>query len=124
MAEQLTPKQNKAVAALLATSDALAAARAAGVTRGTLYTWMRAPAFRAALHEAEAAALNAVSRSLVRLAEKAVTTIEAAMNDTSAPMSVRLRAADAVLGRLLQLRELVTLEERVRELEERLGDAP
>ncbi len=82
---------------------------------------MREPAFRAALHDAETAALTGVSRALVRLADRAVATLEGAMNDATAPMSVRLRAADAVLGRLLQLRELVTLEERVKELEERLG---
>jgi hypothetical protein len=36
-------------------------------------------------------------------------------------MSTRVRAADITLARLLQLRELATLEARVTELEERAG---
>ncbi len=119
MTENLTPKQHKAVTALLTTPDLAAAATAASVSRETVYRWMREPAFQSAIREAEAAALAAVSRSLVRLAQRATATLEEAMSDTTAPLSVRLRAADAVLGRLLQLRELVTLETRVAELEAR-----
>ncbi len=76
-------------------------------------------AFTTALHAAEADALAAVSRRLVRLADTAATTLEAAMHDEAAPIATRVRAADAVLSRLLQLRELVVLESRVAELEAR-----
>lgn len=121
--ENLTLKQRKAVTALLTTPDVTAAAKDAGVSRETVYKWMQLPLFIAALHEAEAAALAAVSRSLVRLAERAAATLEGAMTDEAAPAATRVRAADAVLGRLLQVRELVVLEGRVRELEARMeGD--
>ena len=43
------------------------------------------------------------------------------MRDTNAPVSARLRAADIVLSRLLQLRELVQLDTKVTELELRIG---
>ena len=122
MTENLTPKQNKAVTALLVMPDVTAAATAAGVSRDTVYKWLRDPAFQAVIRSAEAAALASVSRSLVGLADAAVGSLARAMNDESAPLSIRVRAADAVLGRLLQLRELVILEERVRELEERIGE--
>ncbi len=120
MPHDLTPKQYKAVRALLAAPDVTAAAKDAGVSRDTLYRWMGEPAFVAAVREAEADALAAVSRSLVRLATRAAATLEAAMDTPYAPVTVKVRAADAVLSRLLQVRELVTLEARVRELEARM----
>ncbi len=122
--ENLTLKQRKAVTALLTTPDVTTAAKDAGVSRETVYKWMQLPAFQTALHEAEALALAAVSRRLVTLADTATATLEAAMSDTATPAATRVRAADAVLARLLQVRELVTLEERVRELEARMEDAP
>lgn len=120
--ENLTPRQQRAVRALLTTPDMAAAAKEAAVSRETVYKWMQVPAFSTALHAAEADALAAVSRRLVRLADTAATTLEAAMRDEATPIATRVRAADAVLSRLLQLRELVTLEERVRELEARYAE--
>jgi len=126
MPRNLTPgdlpaKQRRAVAALLTTGDVSAAARETGVSRETLHRWMRQPAFLEAVREAEADALDELSRSLVRLGRTATGTLEAAMGDPAAPWPTRVRAADAVLGRLLQLRELATLETRVAELERSVG---
>ncbi len=119
MPENLTLKQRKAVAALLTEPDTTAAAKAAGVSRDTVYRWLTEPAFQAALRDAEAGALAAVSRSLVRLAERAAATLDGAMTDPEAASGTKVRAADIVLARLLQVRELVALETRVAELEAR-----
>ena len=119
--EQLTAKQRKAVEALLTTGEVAAAAQAAGVSRDTLYRWLKQPAFLAAVREAEARALDDLSRLLVRLGRTATATLAKAMGDPSAPWATRVRAADAALGRLLQLRELATLESRVAELERLAG---
>ena len=72
-------------------------------------------------HANLAAALDELSRMLVRLGRTAAGTLETAMGDPTAPYPTRVRAADAVLGRLLQLRELATLEARVTELERSVG---
>lgn len=120
--ENLTPKQQRAVRVLLTTPDVAAAAKEAAVSRETVYRWMQVPAFSTALHAAEADALAAVSRRLVRLADTAASTLEAAMHDEATPAATRVRAADAVLSRLLQLRELVVLEARVAELEARYAE--
>jgi phage terminase small subunit len=117
----LTPKQRKAVEALLTTGDVSAAAKDSGVSRESLYRWMKQPAFLAAVREAEAAALDELSRMLVRLGRTAVGTLAKAMSDPKAPWPTRVRAADASLARLLQLRELATLEARVTELERSVG---
>ena len=120
---ELTGKQRKAIEALLVTGDVSAAARAAGVSRDSDYRWLRQPAFLAAVREAEARALDELSRLLVGLGRTAAATLETAMAEPSAPWATRVRAADAVLSRLLQLRELATLEAQVAALEEAAGTA-
>jgi len=119
--ESLTPKQRKAVEALLTTGEVAAAAQAAGVARDTLYRWLKQPAFLRAVREAEARAVDDLSRLLVRLGRTATATLARAMNDASTPWATRVRAADATLSRILQLRELATLEARVAELERLAG---
>ncbi len=119
----LSPKQRKAVAALLTTGDATAAAQAAGIARDTLYRWMGQPLFLEAVRTAEAQALDDLSRMLVRLGRTAAGTLAKAMSDAATPVATKVRAADATLGRLLQLRELATLEARVAELERAAGIA-
>src|SRR5829696_3525996 len=116
--EQLSPKQRKAVEALLTTGEVKAAAAEAGVHRDTLHRWLRDPVFLGAVRSAEAAALDELSRLLVRLGQTAVATIAKAMSDPVTPVATRVRAADVALGRLLQLRELVQLEARVQALEQ------
>ncbi len=115
--ERLTPKQRAFVRALLTERDTRAAARAVGIGETTAYRWLRAPHVRAAIFETEGAALEAATRGLLRLASEAVNTLDAAMSDQEAATGARIRAADIVLARLLQLRELVQIEARVTALE-------
>jgi len=123
MRAKVTPRQRKAIESLLTQGDVKSAAAAAGVARQTVYRWLKKPAFRAALAEAEAEALASLSRALVRLGEKATRTLEQAIDgEADTRMSTRVRAADIVLSRLLQLRELVDLERRVTELERKLEE--
>ncbi len=117
----LSPKQRRAVAALLATGEVTAAAKEAQVSKDSLYRWLKQPLFLQAVREAEAAALDELSRLLVRLGRTAAATLAKAMSDPATPWATRVRAADASLSRLLQLRELATLEARVTELERRSG---
>jgi hypothetical protein len=119
--QQLSPKQRKAVEALLTTGEVKAAATEAGVHRDTLHRWLKQPAFLEAVRAAEAEALDELSRLLVRLGRTAVATIAKAMSDPVTPVATRVRAADVALGRLLQLRELAQLEARVQALEQAAG---
>ena len=118
---RLTPKQRKAVEALLTTGEVAAAAQAAGVSRESVYRWLKQPVFLEAVREVEARALDDLSRLLIRLGRTATATLDKAMSDASVPWATRVRAADAALSRLLQLRELATLEARVAELERAAG---
>ena len=116
-ASALSPKQIKAVDALLATGDVASAAREMKLNKATLYRWLKEPVFNQAVRDAEARAIDDLARMLVRLCKTATATIYKAMNDQTTPMTVRVRAADIAISRMLQLRELATLEARVTELE-------
>jgi len=115
--QTLSGKQRKALEALLHTGEVSHAATAAGVSRDTVYRWMKQPGFASAVREAEARALDEVSRVLIRLSRAAVGTLAGAMADREAPLGARVRAADITLNRLLQVRELATIEERLAALE-------
>lgn len=120
MAAKLTLRQKKAITALTTTADVTRAAAAAGISRDTVYRWLKMPEFQAALDEATSEALAELSRQLVTLGMKATKTIDELLDEENifrTPPGTRLRAADIVLGRLLQVRELVALESRVTELE-------
>ncbi|MBT7072518.1 MAG: hypothetical protein HN975_16695 [Anaerolineae bacterium] len=114
---KLTPRQRKALEALTQAGTVTAAAEAAGVARKTVYAWLLLPEFDRELNRATAAALGELSRRLVGMSGQAADTIQDVMNDPDASPAVRLRAADTGLNRLLQLRQLVDLEERVSRLE-------
>lgn len=115
--DQLTPRQLRAVEALLAFGEVTRAADAVGVNRATIRRWRQTPAFDAALRAAEAEALDGVGRRLTRLSAAALDVIDQVLADAGAPAALRIRAADLVLARLLQVRELVEIEDRLAALE-------
>ncbi len=120
----LTSRQQQAIQAIVATGDVTIAAQSVGVNRATLYRWMKQPVFVQAVHAAEADAVEDLSRMLVRLGRTAVATLAKAMSDPATPPATKVRAADATLSKLLQLRELATLEQRVAALEASVGEGP
>ena len=114
--KKLTPGQRKAIETLFTTGSVSAAALAAGVNRATIYKWRNDETFSLAMQEAEADAVAGLARSLAGLGESAAQALyEALQSDQK--ITVRLRAAEIVTDRLLKLRELVTLEERIARLE-------
>ena len=117
MGAKVTPRQNKAIEALTQTGQVTQAAEAAGVSRKTVYQWLHQEQFSRALDKATTEALAELSRQLVALGSLAVDTLRGAMSDAEATQSARVRAADILINRLLQLRQLVDLEERVSRLE-------
>jgi len=109
----LSTKQQKALDALLRGCTQEAAAREAGVSRRTLGRWMsRNVAFQQALRSAEQEALKRIQRRLVGLAENACDALGQALRGEAQPAQVR--------ARLMPLRELVEVEERLRALEEKV----
>lgn len=113
----LNARQSAAAAALLTGLNQEEAAAAAGVSRATLVRWQRRPAFRAALQEGQAAALEAAARGLVDRLARALAVTEEILVDKSAAHSVRLAAARLLLDAAAKYHELAGLEARLTELE-------
>ncbi len=118
----LTARQRRTIEALIGSGDVSTALQTVGTGRTTFYRWMKDPVFLQAVHAAEADAVEDLSRMLVRLGRTAVATLARAMNDPATPPATKVRAADATLSKLLQLRELATLEQRVAALEVSMGE--
>ncbi len=116
----LKPCQYRAITALVATSDAAAAAKAAGVSLRTVRRWMTTAAFNEEVANAESELVRGAARRLGHLADKALGVLESVMNDKDAADSPRIRAATAVLDTCLRWRAQVSLEERLSALEKQV----
>jgi transposase-like protein len=102
VSDSVTPKQRRAIEALVIGSSIVAASKAAGVTRQTVHTWMRQADFAEALDLAEAEVRRTAVRRLTATLEKSVTAIMRLI-DEAEDESVRLRAALAVVPMLRDL---------------------
>jgi hypothetical protein len=118
MAENgITPKQKRCIAALLSERTIETAAQRAKIGERTIYRWLSDPAFKQALLNEEAEAIDLATRQLIRLQTPAVEVIQEVLLDKEMPAAVRLRAAQTAFNYLLKLRELRNLEERLVKLE-------
>ena len=123
--QEISPKQRAAIVALLAPTPrgVAGAAEAAGVSETQLHRWLRQPAFRTALAEAQEEALQSATRQLTGLAGHAISVMVAIMADKTNSAGVRLRAATSALELLLRLKETVDFERRIAALEQKRGYA-
>jgi uncharacterized protein (UPF0147 family) len=118
--ETLSPKQTRAIEALLAGKNVTKAAAHADVSRRTLHRWMQKKAFQKRLRAAQDASIAELTRSMTPLAKTALDALEEAMSDDNTPSYVKIRAALGVLGQHRQIQESYYLTERVAQLEREL----
>jgi hypothetical protein len=116
--QELEPKKEAAIIALLSSRNIEEAAQAAGVDSRTIYRWLKEPAFDAEYRTAKRTAYGQALARLHQMATAAVSTIAKIMVDQGTPASVRLRAADSVLAHVEKGIELQDIEARVAELEQ------
>ena len=115
---KLTPKQLKAIEVLVTSGNVTEAAAAAGVSRETIYTWMRSDkAFQAEKDGISSAYIGELSSRLNSLAQHAISTLQEILSDPNAPVNARIRAADIVIGRQIQLYEMADIARRITRLE-------
>ncbi len=117
---ELTPRQKRFAAELVAAKSLRDACEQAGVSEATAKRWLKQSAMRALVRELSHQMLEELTRRLRQLGGQAAETLEQAMRSGDASWSARIRAADSVLGHLLKVSELLELEERVSWLEEAL----
>ncbi len=115
--EQLTPKQQKAIAALLAGQTMEAAAQAASVNATTIYRWLDDPIFKAAHDTGRRQLAELAMSKLQGLADTAVDVVSSLMQEGNPP-AIRLRAAMAILDNNTKWFELQDIVKRIEALEQ------
>ncbi|MCH7792525.1 MAG: hypothetical protein IID31_09635 [Planctomycetes bacterium] len=116
--DKLTPKQERAVAALLTEHSVERAAASAKVGTRTIYRWLDEPDFAAAYRRARRKAFGQAIALTQRYAPLAVNTLAKVMMDESAPHNAQVRAAATMLKFARDGIELDDLAARVEALEE------
>jgi hypothetical protein len=111
----LTPKQDRAVAALIAHPTFEAAAASLGTHERTVRRWLAQPAFARAYRQARRRVVEDAVARLQKASTAAVMTLALALRADRA--TDRIRAAVAILDRGLKGVELFDLAERVETLE-------
>lgn len=120
MSAALSVAQRKAVNALVAGQNITSAAKTAGVNERTVRRWHDSPAFATELRRADDEQMIEIARILNVASKSAVVLMITAMNDRSASLSLRLRAADSLMRYRLAFYDAITLTERVARLEQAL----
>ena len=110
----MTPKQERALEALLAAKSVVHAAELANVSARTLFRWLTEDEFKARYQAASRTRLDTAVGKLRALATEAVETLRAGMVAEAEP--VRVRAAVAVLDFAIKV-DLDELSARVEALE-------
>ncbi len=118
---ELKPQQRRAIAALLTERDIRAAALKSEVSERVLYRWLELPEFKAELRAASKQSIDTAILRLSELSGQAVDTLREVMTDKTASAGNRVQAANIALARLLDLRELQELEERLQKIEKELN---
>lgn len=113
----LTPKQEKALSALLNEPTIEKAAKQAGVSRVQLWRWLNESTFSEAYTEARGRLFESTMTALQSASVAAVETLREITTDANAPASVRVSAARTILDTALKAREALEAEERLTALE-------
>ena len=119
----VTPRQERAVAALLQEPTVTRAAAAAGVGERTIRRWLAEPAFRAAVLAARREAFGHAIGLTQRYAPVAVATLVRVMQDDTVHASAKVTAAAVLLRFGREGIELDDLAERVEALERAASSA-
>lgn len=119
--DELTLKQAKVVAALVAGQTWAQAARAAGVGETTIRRWLKLEHVRAALREQQAQAVDTAARVALSNVELAIWTMAQIMTNPDTPPATRLQAADKLQSAADRWITLSAFDERLRVLENRLS---
>ena len=117
-ATRLSPKQRKAIEVLVTSGNVSEAAATAGVSRETIYAWMRFDKeFQEEKDRVSSACVTELSSRLNTLAKQAVSTLQQILEDPNAPVNARIRAAEIVISKQIQLYEMSDIVRRITRLE-------
>src|ERR671932_2508179 len=109
----LTPKQHKALAALLTEPTLSDAAAKVGIGERTLHSWLAEPAFKAAYLDVRREAVGQAIARLQQLSSGAVAVLAQVAADRQAPASSPVTAAIKIIEVALQGVQLQDMEARI-----------
>jgi DNA-binding MurR/RpiR family transcriptional regulator len=118
----LTAKQERALATLVAQPTIAAAAKVLGVGETTLYRYMRDAQFSDALKRARRDAVSQLTTRLQAGASGMAGVLQSIAEDATAPASARVSAARSVIDYTLKAVELEDLSERLDALEKAINE--
>lgn len=116
-AESLSPKQQRAIFALLSEPTLEDAAKQTGVQRTTLWRWLQEPDFRSSYMQARRLAVQRAIARTQAVTSEAVETLREIMSDKSAKGSERVAAAKAIIDYAFKGVELEDLAQRLEAVE-------
>jgi transposase len=111
----LSQRKQKAIPVLIASDSIESAAEALGLSKATIYNWLKGEEFNKAVSDARKKLLDKAMNKLLNISMKAVLTLEKLLDAESE--AVRRSAANDILGHLLKHRELTEIEERLESVE-------
>lgn len=117
----LTPKQTKALAALLTQPTKGKAAEAAGIGVTTLKRYLADPEFQAEYQKAFGGMVEDATRQAQQAIAPALSTLREIMEDADETATARIQAARSTLEYALRLTEKMDILEQLRKLEEEMG---
>jgi hypothetical protein len=118
---ELTIRQRKFIAAMLANRTVAAAADSLGVSKRSCQKWLTLPQVQQALSMALDELLDATTREVAWCMRDALEVLHSIALDPDAPYGSRVSAARAILSNGLALREAVSMSSRLREIEQAVG---
>ena len=113
----LTPKQDRAIIALLSNRSVEEAAKACNTPVRTLFRWLKDRDFNTAYRLAKRSAFGQAIARLHYFTSAAVTTLGKVMLDPATPPATKVRAADSVLNHTIKVIEEEEIEARLADLE-------
>lgn len=118
--KKITPKQQKAIQAIIEGKSKADAAALAGVAARTIYKWLNSQAFADQLRTAETFALLNSQAALIARIDENIEILDTIKRNGDASDNARIRAIQLELDVMLQWRNVTILEERITELEKRV----
>ena len=115
---KLSRRQLKAIPFLIGSPTYTQGCEKAKINKTTLYKWLKNPEFKVELERQRSEIVEAAFGMIAQNIEKAVSTLVGLL-DTGDDRVKRLTAND-IVNHFLKRRELVDLEERIEQIEERL----
>jgi len=117
----LTPKQEKAIQALLAHPTMEEAAQSAGVGRATIFRWLQQKEFQTAYTKARRESVKHAIARLQNRTGEAVEVLAEIMNDSQLNPFARVAAAKTIIEHSIKSVEVEEMAERIAELEALYG---